>query len=187
MTALDEQSNESSIPARLLKQIKIRSESEQRAILAVLEKRPVKGRQTASTAFGEQTGEPSLSSCLFQQVMSRPEDEQKAILKVLEKRAFKERRKHVRRPYFMVVNHNTRDRACTDFIQDISAGGVFIATPMTFSVGNKMSLAFPLPNYQDHIRIGGEVVRTCPQGVGVKFRVATPDQRTKIRSLMEMT
>jgi hypothetical protein len=187
MAALGERLDESSVRARLLRQIMARSEGEQRAILEVLEKRPVKGKGTSSMAAPrENLGGSGVSSCLFRQILNRPQDEQQAILKVLEKRTGKEKRKHDRKPYFMVVRHNTGDRSCTDFIQNISAGGVFIASPMTFSVGQKISLAFPRPDYQDNIRIGGKIVRTCPQGIGVEFGMATPDQRAEIGGLMQM-
>jgi len=57
---------------------------------------------------------------------------------------------------------------------------------MPFSVGQEVSLSFPLPNYQKYIRIAGEVVRTSPQGIGVKFKMVNQDQETMIKSLLEM-
>ena len=187
MTASGERLGKSSVRARLLKQIMGRSEGEQRAILEVLEKRPVKGKGTSSMAdAGEHLGGSGVSSALFRQILNRPPAEQLAILGVLEKRTRKEKRKYDRKPYFMVVNHNTGDRSCTDFIQNISAGGAFIASPMTFSVGQEISLAFPSPDYKDNIRIGGKIARTCPQGVGVEFGMVTPDQRLQMANLLQM-
>jgi len=72
-----------------------------------------------------------------------------------------------------------------DYIKDISAGGVFIETRMPFSVGQEVSLAFPLPNYQKYIKIIGEIVRISPHGIGVKFRMASQDQEAIIKSLLE--
>jgi len=57
---------------------------------------------------------------------------------------------------------------------------------MPFSVGQEVSLTFPLPNSQKHIKITGEVVRTSPQGIGVKFKMADWDQEMVIKSLLEM-
>jgi hypothetical protein len=43
---------------------------------------------------------------------------------------------------------------------------------MPFSVGQELSLTFALPTYQKHVKISGEVVRTSPRGIGVKFHIA---------------
>jgi Tfp pilus assembly protein PilZ len=80
-----------------------------------------------------------------------------------------ERRKHVRKPFFMVVDYATQDRTYKDFIQNISTGGVFIETRMFLGAGQKVAMSFPLPNCQKHIKITGEIVRTSLHGVGVKF------------------
>ena len=86
----------------------------------------------------------------------------------------------------MVVDYSAEDRIHKDFIQNISVGGVFIETRMPFSVGQQVSLSFPLPNYQKYLKILGEVVRTSSQGIGVKFKTADEDQEAMIKSLLEM-
>jgi uncharacterized protein (TIGR02266 family) len=113
------------------------------------------------------------------------EEEQLNLLKDLEERLFKDRRKHKRKPFFMVVDYSTHDRAYKDYIQNISAGGVFIETRMPLSVGQVISLSFPLPDYQKYIKITGEVVRVSPQGIGVKFRMVDQEQEAMIKSLLE--
>jgi Tfp pilus assembly protein PilZ len=89
----------------------------------------------------------------------------------------REKRKHDRKPFFMVVDYTTRGRAYRGFIQNISPGGVFIETPVPFSVGQELSMSFALPTRQKHVRISGEVVRTSPQGIGVKFKIAKEHQK----------
>ena len=81
----------------------------------------------------------------------------------------RERRKHVRKPFFMVVDYATRDRTYKDFIQNISIGGVFIETHTFLGAGQKVAMSFSLPNCQKHVKITGEIVRTNLHGVGVKF------------------
>jgi len=92
--------------------------------------------------------------------------------KELEEMLSKGRRRHYRKPFFMVVDYTTQGHAYRDFIQNISPGGVFIETPMSFRIGQELSLTFELPSCQHHIKISGEVVRTSPQGIGVKFKIA---------------
>jgi len=113
------------------------------------------------------------------------EDEQRTLLKDLEERPFEGRRKHVRKPFLMAVDYSTQDHVYKDFIQDISSGGVFIQTHMPFTVGQEVSLTFPLPSFQKHVKVIGEVVRSTSQGVGVKFKMADKDQEAMITSLLE--
>jgi uncharacterized protein (TIGR02266 family) len=137
------------------------------------------------TTLEIQSNESSITARLIELIKNMPEDKQRALLKDLEGKPFEGRRKHARKPFLMAVDYSTQDHVYKDFIQDISTGGVFIQTHMPFSVGQEVSLTFPLPNYQKHIKIVGEVVRSSPQGVGVKFKMADKDQAAMITSLLE--
>jgi len=137
------------------------------------------------TTLEIQSNESSITARLIELIKNMSEDEQRTLLKDLEERPFEGRRKHVRKPFLMAVDYSTQDHVYKDFIQDISSGGVFIQTHMPFTVGQEVSLTFPLPNYQKHIKVIGEVVRSTPQGVGVKFKMADKDQEAMITSLLE--
>lgn len=138
------------------------------------------------TNFDNQLNESSVTARLFDLIKNMSKDEQLTLLKELEERLFKGKREHVRKPFFMVVDYSIEDRAYKDYIQNISAGGVFIETRMPFTVGQAVSLSFPLPNYQKYIKITGEIVRISPQGIGVRFKTVTQDQEKMIKSLLEM-
>jgi len=118
-------------------------------------------------------------------ITDMPEDKQQALLRDLEKETSKGARNHHRKPFIMVVDYVMQDRMYKDFIQDISAGGLFIETSQPFSVGQNVTLAFPLPNHQEHIKITGEVVRATPQGIGVKFKMADEDQEAMVKTLLD--
>ena len=122
---------------------------------------------------------------LFELIKRMPEDEQLALLKELGERFSKGRRKHEREPFFMVADYSTEDRVYRDYIQNVSAGGVFIETHMPFTSGQEVSLAFPLPNYKKYIKIIGEVARVTPQGIGVVFKMVNQEQETMVKSLLE--
>jgi Tfp pilus assembly protein PilZ len=130
--------------------------------------------------------ESDVKARLLELIKNMSQDERLALLKELEERLFKDKREHQRKPFFMVLDYSTDDRVYKDYIQNISAGGAFIETHMPLSVGQEVSLSFPLPNYQKYIRIAGEVVRISPQGIGVKFKMVTQDQEAMIKSLLEM-
>lgn len=137
------------------------------------------------TTFETQLNESKITARLIELIKDMSEEEQRALLKELEERLFEGKRKQERKPFLMAVDYSTQDHVYKDFIQNISAGGVFIQTHMPFSVGQEVSLTFPLPNYKKHIKIVGEVVRSTPQGVGVKFKMADQDQKAIIKSLLE--
>jgi Tfp pilus assembly protein PilZ len=128
--------------------------------------------------------ESGVTARLFEVIKQMSEDEQLTLLKDLQRRLFKWRRKRKREPFFMVVNYSVEDRCYTSHIIDISAGGVFIETRIPFTSGQEVSLTFPLPDYQKHIKIIGEIVRVTQQGIGVKFKTVNQDQEVMIESLL---
>jgi len=136
--------------------------------------------------FGKELNKSSVLGRLFELIRNMPEDEQLDLLKELEERLFRDKRKHTRKHFFMVVDYSAEDRVYKDYIKDISAGGVFIETRTPFSIGQELSLSFPLPNYQKYIKTTGEVVRISPHGIGVKFMMVDEGQETMIKSLLEM-
>jgi Tfp pilus assembly protein PilZ len=85
------------------------------------------------------------------------------------KLSYQEKRICPRTPLSMAVNYAARGEAYEDFIQDISAGGVFIETHVHFVAGQTLSITLPLPGHQRFIQVSGEVVRVSPQGIGVRF------------------
>lgn len=137
------------------------------------------------TTLEIQSNESRITARLIELIKNMSEDEQRTLLKDLEERPFEGRRKHVRKPFLMAVDYSTQDHVYKDFIQDISSGGVFIQTHMPFTVGQEVSLTFPLPSFQKHVKVIGEVVRSTTQGVGVKFKMADKDQEAMITSLLE--
>ena len=69
----------------------------------------------------------------------------------------------------MPVDFATPDRAFSGFIQNISSGGLLIETRDTLPVGEQVTLSFMRPKSRDYVKVGGEVVRKIPEGLGVKF------------------
>ena len=81
----------------------------------------------------------------------------------------KENRQHARTIRLVEVDFVIQDRAYRGFIFNISDGGAYIETRETFSVGQKLVLAFPSPNSKKHVKKTGEIIRTDKNGIGVKF------------------
>jgi Tfp pilus assembly protein PilZ len=87
---------------------------------------------------------------------------------------------------FLPVDYSTRDRVYQDFINNLSNGGVFIETSSPFSVGQALSLIFSLPALGKTFKATGTIVRTEPDGIGVKFsKKLTPYQKELIHNAVE--
>ena len=80
-----------------------------------------------------------------------------------------EERKHPRRLNLKSVTIHVRDRTSRGMIQNISMGGVYIEANESFSIGQKITISYPVSNNTDEIEIQGEVVRTDQNGFAMKY------------------
>jgi Tfp pilus assembly protein PilZ len=97
------------------------------------------------------------------------EEQQAELLNLLEWKP-EEQRKYPRKPYFREVDYATNSQVFRDFIQNLSAGGMFIETRELFRAGQEITLVFSLPNRGKPVKIKGEIVRCGPHGIGVSFK-----------------
>ena len=86
-----------------------------------------------------------------------------------QRKQIEDMRKHPRKPDLIPVECSTHDVCFTNFINDISDGGVYIKTNAPFYVGQEIRLDFSLRETQDSLCVVGEVVRVDAQGIGVIF------------------
>jgi Tfp pilus assembly protein PilZ len=63
--------------------------------------------------------------------------------------------------------------------------GAFIESNSRFPVGQKVLLAFKLPNYHEAFRLDGRIARSGPRGIGVKFYDLSPDQEDAIHEFID--
>lgn len=123
---------------------------------------------------------------LIELIVMMSDEEKQSLVEELEERLHIKKRKHGRKPYFSTVCYTALDGAHVDFIQNISAGGVFIGTSLPSSVGEEVTLAFPLPISQEHIMLDGEIVWAAKQGMGVKFNLINNEDEERIKGLVDM-
>jgi uncharacterized protein (TIGR02266 family) len=126
-------------------------------------------------AFGKQVSNPGVSDAV-KVIAEMCQNAERNDLEALEDTVFVGKREHSRKPLVTVVDYATQGQAYRDFIQNISAGGVFIETAVPVSIGQELSLTFALPSQQAHIKITGEVVRINPKGIGVRFKAVKRHQ-----------
>ncbi|UCD32720.1 MAG: PilZ domain-containing protein [Desulfobacterales bacterium] len=106
---------------------------------------------------------------LIRMIMEMSDSERKELLNKWEQYRRPEMRKYPRKPAFIPVDCSSFEACFTDFIQDISSGGVFIQTDGNFFVSQQITLTFTIPKAKEDITVSGEVVRVGTQGIGVKF------------------
>jgi Tfp pilus assembly protein PilZ len=123
---------------------------------------------------------------LIELIVMMSQEEKQSLVEELEERLHIKKRKYVRKPYFSAVCYSAQEGAHVDFIQNISAGGVFIGTRLHPPVGEKVTLAFPLPMSQEHIMLDGEIVWATEQGMGVKFQMIKPEEEERMSNLVDM-
>jgi hypothetical protein len=105
------------------------------------------------------------------------EEEIQELVKELEKRQdskFSEKRKHSRKRTFIYADCSGDKCEFTDFIQDISAGGVFMETKTPLFVNQELSITFTLPGTEDSIKIKGNIVRVDSKGAAIQFDEPLP-------------
>jgi Tfp pilus assembly protein PilZ len=90
-----------------------------------------------------------------------------------------EKRRHSRRVPLVSVDFAVQGRAYRGFIHNISAGGAFIETRESLEVGAEITMTFLSSKDRKPIKVTGEIVRSGPQGIGVRFKVAQRDKTIK--------
>ena len=90
-----------------------------------------------------------------------------------------ERRKHLRVPTRILIKYRSADQFFTDYIQNISRGGIFVPTHDPLPEDTRLEIAFALPGCDRLITTEGTVVHSIhhegkshlePSGMGIQFR-----------------
>jgi len=111
---------------------------------------------------------------IFELIFKMSESETRELLKELIEKTqqpheIEEKRKYPRRSAFIRVDCSSARCAFTDFVQNISAGGVYMETQLPFFVGQELSMSLSLTDAEDLIKITGKIVRVDPKGIGIQF------------------
>jgi len=94
-------------------------------------------------------------------------------------------RENPRKICLIAVKCKIEDRSFKSNIIDISEVGVFIESNDLFPIGQKIVMAFNIPNYDQAFQLNGRIARSGPRGIGVKFYDLPPDQENIILKFIE--
>ena len=97
-----------------------------------------------------------------------------------------ERRKHPRFPVRIRIEYRAADQFFTDYIQNLSLGGIFVETAEPLPVNTVLKVQFSLPSMRKPIVADGIVVHASQVGRkrdlaagGMGIRFSDLDQRSK--------
>jgi len=94
-----------------------------------------------------------------------------------------DRRAHPREEVLTLVDYAT-DKFFSDYIHNISEGGMFVGTRRALAVGTDATLAFTMPESDIPIKVKGEVIWTDEKGMGLKFKEVDELTKGEIRSVL---
>lgn len=95
-----------------------------------------------------------------------------------------DRRLHPRKDVFTLVYYATPNKSHSDYLHNISEGGMFIQTRKPLAVGTDTILSFTMPKSNVPINVKGEVMWIDQNGMGVKFKQVDELTKGKIKSVL---
>ena len=122
----------------------------------------------------QETGAENVTVGLIRKILDMTEEQQQSLYQQLEEMSASaaivtSEREDSRKSFKKTIQFMLKDQTFTGVSQDISAGGMFIVTEETFSVGQMVTIQIPLASQGKHIRVPAQIVRIKPEGIGVEF------------------
>jgi Tfp pilus assembly protein PilZ len=115
---------------------------------------------------------------IFGIIDNMSDTEMRQLLKDLEnwQKSKDEKRKYPRRSTLMDISYSSDQRRIfEDFVQNISATGLYIETNLVTELGQKLTMTFSHPDSGKPIKVLGKVIRVDSGGIGVKFNKLLSD------------
>jgi len=129
--------------------------------------------------------DPTVTHRLFQLVTKMSDDERRTLLDLLERGLLKGRcrRSHYRKRLRLPVAYAVHKNIHRNYTRDISLGGVFILTRVSFQAGEEIKIIFKSATTETLIKLLGTVARVTPEGIGVRFTAMDDDKKAAILAL----
>ena len=107
-----------------------------------------------------------------------------------------DRRQHQRVPTKILIKYSNAEQFFTDYIQNISRGGIFVPTHDPLPEGTRLSITFSLPYCDPSITAEGVVIRSIrsepgddigPSGMGIQFEALDEAAQKLIDTYVDST
>ena len=105
-----------------------------------------------------------------------------------------ERRQHQRVPTQILIKYRNADQFFTDYIENISRGGIFFPTQQPLPENTHLQISFSLPDCDELITTNGIVVHSVqsesensdsPSGMGIQFQALSEENLQLIDNYVE--
>jgi len=103
-----------------------------------------------------------------------------------------DQRRFPRSPMMLKVEYSSTTEFLTDYTENISGGGVFIATTSEFELGQEIDFSVSFPGLLEPIQVKGEIKwrrtqndQEGPVGIGVQFIMDRSPGREALRNLLD--
>lgn len=140
-------------------------------------------------SYNKPTEKNDVIDRLVELIYKMPRDEQIFLLNKLEHYQLGKpnyrTRKYERSQCVISVDYETLEETFKDYIRDISPSGIFMKSEETFTLEEEIVLAINFSDSGNPFRIPTEVVRTTPEGIGLKFKFKSQVQEAIITSLID--
>jgi len=93
-------------------------------------------------------------------------------------------RRAPRENYTELLNFKSSNGTHYGHARDISATGVFIATPAPFDMGESLKLILTFISAPNPIRLRGTVVRKTDEGIGIQFDTKSSTQVSELDAII---
>ncbi len=80
-----------------------------------------------------------------------------------------DQRNHLRRTSYIIVEYAVKEGTFRDIIKNIGANGMFVNTTRAIEEGQPIELRFPLFEFDQEIKVTGQVARRTVTGFAVTF------------------
>lgn len=128
----------------------------------------------------QQFSASGITARLFELISDMSETEKKELFVLIG-----DQRKYVRSPYLMQVTCKTKDHEFTDFILDISPGGIFLETMVEVFVGMRLEITLKFKHHEEPVIVTGNVVWLGRNGAGIQFLFESEEQKELIKKLVD--
>lgn len=114
-----------------------------------------------------------VTSRLMNLILEMPFEQQLDLLQKLDTNGYAGTRRHPRtylkKPWKVTVSRDNEMFSDDYCIRDIGRRGMFIEADRVYDVGEQLTVKFQMPASKKKFKIVGKIVRSQPNGIGIKF------------------
>ena len=122
-----------------------------------------------------------ITARLFERIAELPEEKQKELMVLIG-----DQRESERTAYIMQVIYETQEECFSDFILDISPGGIFLETVEDLFIGQRLIIHFKFKNLNEPVTVAGCIAWKGVHGIGIRFVFDSREQKQAMEDQIQL-